>query len=70
MMGIININSKLLDPKKCKSENGLKSSGFSYISVYHSTITKHGSWLQIPHSNSKSYVYVAETPTRGYLTHS
>ena len=51
-----------------KYTKGLKSSGFSYICVNHFTITKCGSWLQLPHSNSKSYVYVAETPTRGYVT--
>ena len=54
-------NVTLMGPKKCK--NGPKISGFSYVCVNHSTTTEYGSWLQISYSNSKSYVYVAETPT-------
>ena len=63
------MGSTLLVPKRCK--NGQQNSGCSHICVNHSTTTKYGLWVQIPHHTSKSLVYVAETPTRGYLpTHS
>ena len=62
------MGSNILDSKKGQKE--LQSSGFLYICINYSyaTTTKYGSSLQIPYSNSKSYVHVAETPTCGYLT--
>ena len=60
------MGSTSLGPKKGKK--GLKSSGFLHYCIkYSTTTTKYGSWMQIPHYNSKSYVSAAQTPTRGFL---
>ena len=46
-----------------KGEKGRKSSGFLFICINSSETSIYGSWLQIPYSIFKSYVYFAETPT-------
>ena len=56
--------------KRAKKEEKTQDSCIFASTVLQLT-TKYGSWLLTPHSNSKSYACVTETPiysTRGYST--